>query len=244
MSEVNVTFVGSGDAFGSGGRLQTCILVDAPGIRFAIDFGTSSLIGLRRLNVDPNSIDAIVLTHLHGDHCGGIPFLLLDAMLGAKRQSPLTILGPANTAEHLALLQAALFPGSQGMRPAFPLSYRELHPDQTHRFGTLTIDSTEAQHTRETHPLAVRVTVGDVSIAYTGDGALTSSLQRLVANVDLLIAECYFYDDKPVKFHLNYPDISHLAAKRVVLTHMHGNMLAQTRSVPEECAHDGYRITL
>jgi ribonuclease BN (tRNA processing enzyme) len=72
MPSLKVTFIGTGDAFGSGGRLQTCILIDGLGIRFAIDFGATSLVGLRRQNVDPNSIDAILLTHLHGDHCGGI----------------------------------------------------------------------------------------------------------------------------------------------------------------------------
>jgi len=47
---VRVQFVGSGDSFGSGGRFQTCIPVEAPGIRFAIDFGTSSLIALNQLS--------------------------------------------------------------------------------------------------------------------------------------------------------------------------------------------------
>src|SRR3546814_11404173 len=79
---VKVTFVGSGDAFGSGGRFQTCILVDAPGVRFTIDFGASSLIALNKLGIEHNSIDAIVLTHIHGDHCGGVPFLLVDAQIG------------------------------------------------------------------------------------------------------------------------------------------------------------------
>jgi ribonuclease BN (tRNA processing enzyme) len=70
---VSVTFVGSGDSFGSGGRFNTCFLVDAPGIRFCIDFGASSLIALERLGIPHNSIDVLLLTHLHGDHCGGIP---------------------------------------------------------------------------------------------------------------------------------------------------------------------------
>ncbi len=99
---VTVTFVGSGDAFGAGGRFQTCILVDAPGTRFVIDFGASSLIALNGLDIPHNSIDTIVLTHLHGDHCGGIPFMLTDAMLAGKRQMPLTNGAPRETEARLA----------------------------------------------------------------------------------------------------------------------------------------------
>ena len=51
---VTVRFVGSGDSFGSGGRFQTCILVDGPASRIAIDFGTSSLIALAQQDIDPN----------------------------------------------------------------------------------------------------------------------------------------------------------------------------------------------
>src|SRR5262249_57393407 len=97
---VSVRFVGSGDAFGSGGRFKTCILVDGPGVRFAIDCGASSLIALAQQGIAPNSIDAVLLTHLHGDHCGGVPFLLLDAMLGAKRERALVVAGPPGTASH------------------------------------------------------------------------------------------------------------------------------------------------
>jgi ribonuclease BN (tRNA processing enzyme) len=84
---VSVTFVGSGDSFGSGGRFNACFLVDAPGCRFCVDFGASSLIALERLGIPHNSIDVLLLTHLHGDHCGGIPVLLADAMLAARHTS-------------------------------------------------------------------------------------------------------------------------------------------------------------
>ena len=120
---VRVTFVGSGDSFGSGGRFNTCILVDAPGIRFCIDFGASSLIALERLDVPHNTIDTILLSHLHGDHCGGIPFLLVDAMLAAKRNRPLTIAGPPQTTARLKSVAAAMMlwasasaPLARGMR--------------------------------------------------------------------------------------------------------------------------------
>src|SRR5215470_1591252 len=101
---VTVRFVGSGDSFGSGGRFQTCILVDGPASRFAIDFGASSLIALAQQGIDPNSVDVILLSHLHGDHCAGVPFLLIDAMLGSKRTRPLTIAGPRDLARRMAAI--------------------------------------------------------------------------------------------------------------------------------------------
>ena len=91
--------------------------------------------------------------------------------------------------------------------------------------------------------MAVRMQMGDLSIAYTGDGELTDQFADLVSGVDLLIAESYVFD-KSVKWHLNYPDVVGRAAKCVVLTHMHGDMLEHVDDVPEECACDGYQITL
>jgi ribonuclease BN (tRNA processing enzyme) len=243
MPDVTVTFIGSGDAFGSGGRLQTCILVDGPGVRFAVDFGATSLVGLRQQGVDPNSIDLILLTHLHGDHCGGVPFLLVDAMLGSKRKTALTILGPTGTQAHLRRLHDALFPGSPVMEPRFPLEHLEIRPGEALHSRGLTVTAAAARHTPETNPLAVRIQVGDASIAYTGDGELSDALVQLVSGADLLIAESYFYD-KPVKGHLNYPDIARLDAKRIVLTHMHTNMLQQVANVPEACACDGYVLSV
>src|SRR4026207_2359888 len=91
---ITVRFVGSGGSFGSGGRFQPCIVVDGPACRFAIDFGTSSLIALAQQGIEPNSLDAILLSHVHGDHCGGVPFLLIAAMRAARRTRPLTVAGP------------------------------------------------------------------------------------------------------------------------------------------------------
>src|SRR3989442_14302361 len=129
---VSVRFVGSGDSFGSGRRFQTCIVVDGPRARLAIDFGTSSLIGLARQGIEPNSLDAIILTHLHGDHCGGVPFLLIDAMLAAKRTRSLTIAGPRDLERRMGEMREALFPGSHVMTPKFPLQWLELPLDRPH----------------------------------------------------------------------------------------------------------------
>jgi ribonuclease BN (tRNA processing enzyme) len=244
---VTVRFVGSCDSFGSGGRFQTCIVVDGPGSRFAIDFGASSLIALAQQGIEHNSLDAIVLTHLHGDHCGGVPFLLIDAMLAARRSRPLVIAGPRDLRRRMDQIREALFPGSDVMTPTFPLTWVEMEPGKPHAVLDLVVTPQPARHTAETNPTALRVEVGGKVIAYTGDTEWTDDVALAARGADLLIAECYFYA-KPVKWHLTYPTIvaqqPTLGAKRLILTHMSREMLAHAADVPEECAHDGLVITL
>ena len=76
---MKLTIVGCGDAFGSGGRYNTCFFLETAKANLLIDCGASALPALKARAIDLNRIDAIVLSHLHGDHYGGLPFLLLDA---------------------------------------------------------------------------------------------------------------------------------------------------------------------
>lgn len=243
---VTVRFVGSGDSFGSGGRFQTCILVDGPRSRFAIDFGASSLIALAQQGIEHNSIDAILLSHLHGDHCGGVPFLLVDAMLAARRTRPLTIAGPRDLRARMDAIREALFPGSNVMAPRFPLEWVEMEPGRPHPVLDLVVTPQPAHHTRETNPTALRVEVDGKVLAYTGDTEWTDDVAAAARGADLLIAECYFHD-KPVPWHLNYsamPAIHAAGAKRLILTHLSREMLAHVDAIPEECAHDGLVVQI
>jgi ribonuclease BN (tRNA processing enzyme) len=244
---VQVNFVGSGDAFGSGGRFNTCILIDAPGLRFTIDFGASSLIALNSQGIPHNSIDAILLTHIHGDHSAGVPFLLLDAMLGAKRDRPLTIAGPKNLKARIEEAAEVLFPGMDTMVPKFPVDYVELTVGQTGEFLGLKATPFPAKHTWQTDPTALRVEVGGKVVTYSGDGDWSPALAEASRDADLFIAECYFHT-KPVKWHLNYEAIrehkAEFGAKRIILTHMSPEMLAVADTLPEECAYDGLIVEL
>ena len=115
---MKLTFVGCGDAFGSGGRFNTCFHLErAAGGNVLIDCGASSMVAIRKAGVDPNGIAAILVTHLHGDHFGGLPFFILDAQLVSRRTAPLTIAGRAGSAQEILFrrvrLRGTFVPGAQ-----------------------------------------------------------------------------------------------------------------------------------
>src|ERR687895_705555 len=94
MSKVTIRVLGCGDAFGSGGRMQSSFFVASSGGRFLIDCGATSLVAMNRHGLDPKTLDAVLLSHLHGDHFGGLPFLLLQAQYVGRRERPLAVAGP------------------------------------------------------------------------------------------------------------------------------------------------------
>lgn len=242
-----IRFVGSGDSFGSGGRFQTCILGDIGGRRFLLDCGASSLVALRAQGIDPNSIESILITHMHGDHCAGVPFLLVDAMLGSKRLSPLVVAGPEGIAKRMALLREILFPGSHVMTPKFPYECVSLEMGVANDVGGLCVTPFPALHTPETSPTMLRVECGGKVVMYTGDTEWTEDIVAAADGADLLISECCFYE-KAVRTHMNYralkAQLARVRAKTVVLTHMAGEMLAHVDDVPERCAYDGMVVEL
>src|SRR6266571_4630932 len=121
---MRVRFAGSGDAFGSGGRWQTCIHLSHPDQVMLADCGATSLAALKAQGLDPGAISAVAITHLHGDHFGGLPFLILDGQF-SRRTAPLLIAGPPGTAARLTQAMETLFPGSSRARRRFTVQVTE-----------------------------------------------------------------------------------------------------------------------
>ncbi|HET8568286.1 MAG TPA: MBL fold metallo-hydrolase [Candidatus Limnocylindria bacterium] len=242
---VTVRFVGSGDAFGSGGRLQAAIFVDAGDVRFLIDCGASSLVGLKRLGIDPARIDAILVSHFHGDHFGGLPFFLLDAQFFSKRER-LLVVGPPGVRDAVGRAQEALFPGSRAT-PAYEVEYREAAPGIEVRALGLTVAYVAVDHTPGTAAHALRVSAGGRTIAYTGDTAWCDAVEEVAEGADLLIAECYGWD-RAIPKHLDHATLvanrARLRARRVVVTHLGPAALAREREAAFEVARDGMEVAL
>jgi ribonuclease BN (tRNA processing enzyme) len=182
---VRVTTVGSGDAFGSGGRFQTCIALGDPP-HTLVDCGATSLTALRQQGIDPNGVGTVVLTHLHGDHFGGLPFLVLDGQF-RRRERDLTVLGPPGTAERLAAAMEALFPGSSTVRRRFEVRVREHAERRPARVGELAVTPFEVRHAAGAPSFGVRLAVDGRTLAYSGDTEWTDALLDLAEGADLLL---------------------------------------------------------
>ena len=239
---MKVQFLGSGDAFGSGGRMQTCTYAHQGQNHFLIDCGSSAMIGIRKYGVDPNLISHIFLTHLHGDHFGGIPFFLLDAQMISKRGVPLRIIGPVGTKARILALMELLFPGSSKVQQKYTLEIKELETGGIYGWSDLQVQSFQAQHPSGAEATALQICWANKKLVYTGDTEWQDSLREAIQGVDLLIAEAYYFEKK-IKFHLDYQTLleksSSLGVKRMIITHMSADMLGNLSKIQCDSANDG-----
>jgi len=244
---MKITFLGSGDAFGSGGRLQTCILVETGQTKFLLDCGASSQVAIRKNHINPNEIGTILLTHLHGDHFCGIPFFILDAQMISKRTAPLIIIGPVGAKQRILDAMEVMFPGSSRTEQKFLVDIRELAAGSFADVEGLRVTPYPVSHPSGSPSTALRVETAGKVIAYTGDTEWQDNLITAARGADLLIAESYFFDKK-VRFHLDYrtlmDHLDELQAKRLVLTHMSDNMLSNLDNISCDYADDGKVIEI
>ena len=247
MGPVEIRFVGSGDAFGSGGRFQTCIGVRSSDDFFLIDCGASSLVAMRQQKLEPRDVSKIFITHLHGDHFGGLPFFLLEAQFVSKREAPLTIAGPPGLEERLMSAMEILFAGSSKVDPGFDLRLVELRPRSPASFDGVQVTAFPAAHFSGAPSYSLRVEIDSKTFVYSGDTQWTDTLIEASVGADLFACECYAFD-KDVPLHNNYARImenrSRMTCKRIIVTHMNEDMLSRVGEIELEAAEDGKAVVL
>jgi ribonuclease BN (tRNA processing enzyme) len=245
-AQPTIQILGSGDAFGSGGRYQACLLIEHDAYRVLLDCGATSLTAMKHFGVDPGTIDAVVISHYHADHYGGIPFLVLDGQF-SQRTRPLAIVGPGDVERRVAAAMETAFPGSSTVRRRFLLNFHELEAGNENAVEGATVLAFRAAHTPGSDAVMLRLSVGGGNIAYSGDTEWIDTLPDIAAEADLLICESYTWQ-KRVRYHLDYATFaahrSELSARRIVLTHFGPEMLRNLAQATEETARDGLRIAL
>lgn len=229
----------------------SCYLIEAPwqGRTFGIvlDLGNGSLGTLQRYR-DPASLDAVLLTHLHPDHCLDLCSLyVLLRYSGTPRAERLPVYGPPGTAERMAR--------AYGVKEAEPLDagyqFAVLSDGQPLRLGPFTVTPYRMNHLVETYGLRVEETSpggGDAGgargpvVAYTGDTDSCANLLPLMREADLVLTDTAFVDSRPHAPGIHLTGSRAAAAareaggvRRLVLTHL------TPWHDPAECRADAQR---
>jgi ribonuclease BN (tRNA processing enzyme) len=209
--------IGVGAAYAASGEVQSSYLVRAGDRTIALDLGAGALNRLQD-EVAPEDLAAIVITHLHADHCVDLLALRVYMVWGPGAGGTLTVLGPPGLRERMVA-----FSGPEGWDTAF--RFEELTGTEGERDlgGGLAMRYREVPHLPPT--FAIRLERAGGAFCYGADCAPGPELPELARGCDLLLCECSFGAD-PVPEgtpHLNGRQAGLLAAeagaRRLLLTH-------------------------
>jgi ribonuclease BN (tRNA processing enzyme) len=220
---VKLTIVGCSGSYPGPDSPASCYLLqadDADGRTWnlLLDLGNGALGALHRY-LDPLKIDAILLSHLHADHCIDITsYYVLRKYHPSGQQPVIPVYGPPGTSRRLA--RAYDLPRKPGMEEEFDFRRHR----GTVEIGPFTIEPREVDH--PVPAFALRITADGATLAYSGDTGPTTALVEIAQDADLFLCEASFreVDDNPPSLHLTGKEAGQAAqaagVKRLVLTHV------------------------
>lgn len=191
-------------------------LVEYEGSRLLLDLGNGAFGALQRY-ADPLRIDAVILSHLHADHCLDMSSYAVYRRVKQAKE-PVPVLAPAQAAHRLAVAHE-LSAAPLGDVFAFTtLSERSWD------IGPFTVTAARMNHPVETY--GIRIEAGGRSLTYSGDTGRTGALTTLARDCDLLLCEATFTSDvdAPPNLHMTGADAADHAKRagveHLVLTHL------------------------
>jgi ribonuclease Z len=217
---IELLFLGSGNAFAPG-RAYGSFLVDD---RILFEATPTTLPALRELNIPLKDIEYLFISHFHGDHCFGLPFIFLDHYFVTKRKKPLTIIGPKGLKKLSYTLIDLAFPDTRKRYSRnFPVKILEVSPGKEYSLKTMTFKVFKMSHGKN-YNLGFSLAYKKKRLAYSGDTGLGPSLLELLQGANIAVLEMTSLDgDYP--FHLNQENILEIRKQlppetRLILTHL------------------------
>jgi ribonuclease BN (tRNA processing enzyme) len=208
--------IGVGTAYARPGEVQSCYLVRAGGAAVAVDLGAGTLNRLQD-HLAPEELDALLITHMHPDHCADLLALRVYMAWGPGRGGRIRVIGPPALRDALVT-----FSGSEGW-DALEFEAWADEGGELELAEGLTLRHAQVPHLDPTH--AVRLEHGDRAFCFGADCADNESLPALAEGADLVLCECSF-GAEPVPDgvpHLNGASAGGIAARagagRLLLTH-------------------------
>ncbi|MEM7548522.1 MAG: MBL fold metallo-hydrolase [Bacteroidota bacterium] len=230
----NLKIIGSGDAFGSGGKYNTSFLVRDENGGFLIDCGASTIIRLKQLNIDLTSIHTVFISHFHGDHYGGLPFLILSFRYEYECENKLNIVGPKGIKEKVYNLQEAMYPDTGYLIDELNLNFTEFDSKNGNDIKGVHCEAIPVHHAPGAFPHGIRLSWNDKTLAYSGDTEWTESIYKVCKGAEFFICECNFVE-KEIPGHLSYKilkaKLSDFNPSNLYLTHMNKSMIENSEVI-------------
>ena len=216
---MRLTAIGCSGSYPGPDSACSAYLVEHDGFHVLLDLGSGSL-GPLQQHLDPLDVDAVVLSHLHGDHCLDMcPYVVFRRYHPAGLPPRMPVLGPRGTHGRLA---AAYDPTSTaGLTDVF--AFGALEPGER-ELGPFSMRLERVNHPVET--FAVRLAAGGRSLTYSADTGASQALVRLASGCDVLLCEATFeeHPELPPDLHLTGREAGEHAAKaavgRLLITHI------------------------
>lgn len=231
---MRLTVLGCAGSFPGPESACSAYLVEAQGFRLLIDFGSGSMSALQRY-ADLDSVDAILLTHLHCDHMlDACTYVVVRRYAPDGPRPPLPVYAPMGAAERISAAYS-----SEGEPVDDVYTFYGLQPG-TFPIGPFTVTVDRVNHPIETY--GVRVEQGGRVLAYSSDTAPCEALLRLAQGADLFLCEASYLDgvDNPPGLHLTGGEAGEAATKadvgRLLLTHLVPAWGSEASTVEAACA--------
>ena len=238
---MKLTIIGCSGSYPGPESSASCYLLEADvgdgddkrAWRILLDLGNGALGTLQRY-ADALAVDAVLLSHLHPDHCSDLcGFYVLRKYHPHGAQPRIPVWGPSGVADRMS--DAYGLPDGLGMRDAFDFN----EYDGPFNLGPFSIVPIPVEHPVEAYGL--RISAGSSTLGYSGDSAVCEGLDKVAADVRLFLCEASFreVDTNPPGIHLTGVDAGATAARaragRLVLTHVppwfdRDQMLAEART--------------
>ena len=174
--QMEVTFLGSSNAFAAEGRYWSSFLVDK---HYLFDAPPTLLPHLKQLEGPAYlDIEVLFLTHHHGDHFIGLPFLFLEYMYMTKRTNDLYIVGPPGVEEWIEDFADRCYPNIT-QDAGYKRIYIDAVPRKQQQAGSVSFWSVPMNHVKDhMDAFGYRVTISGKTIAYTGDTMFCDEVYR------------------------------------------------------------------
>ncbi|SDO49357.1 Ribonuclease BN, tRNA processing enzyme [Nocardioides szechwanensis] len=239
---MRMTVIGCSGSYPGPDSCASCYLLESEWEgrtwRVLVELGNGALGQLQRY-VDPLTIDAVLFSHLHADHCLDLcGYYVMRKYHPTGPQPPIPVWGPPGTADRMA--HAYDLPLDPGMNEEFDF---RTYADESFRVGPFEVTPVPVDHPVDAFGL--RIAADGATIGYSGDTGPCAGLDRVAEDVDLLLAEASFRtgDDNPPNLHLTGTDCGDVAArsrsKRLVLTHIPPWFDKQAALAEATTAYDG-----